>query len=139
MRKPLFVLSLLVIVATAPASFAQIARFAGDWRNITASRGIVRIVVTPSGAGANVQVFGSCSPTPCDWGVQPAVIYAPTVASNPTTTAIAMTAAYHFSFKDAIVVLRPDGAAGLSAQIYNRFTPTDGRTNYALFERFVRR
>ena len=136
MRK-LFVVALF---AVAPAMLGQIGRFEGDWKNANpASRGIVRVIVRSTGTGAaTIQVFGSCTPTPCDWGVQPAVLYAPTVSSNPATTANAMTTAYKFSFKDVIVVLRPEGSA-LSGQFFNRFTPGDGRTNYALFERFVRK
>jgi hypothetical protein len=138
MRKRMF-LALFALVAAAPITSAQIARFAGSWSNVSASRGIVKVVVTPVGSGATVQVFGSCTPTPCDWGVQKATVYSPNVTSNPVTAAVAMTATYRFAFKEAIVVLKPDGPKGLAGEFYSRFTDSSGRSNYVLFERFVRR
>ena len=139
MRK-LSIVVFFALIAAAPSMFGQLARLTGDWRNANpASRGIVRVRVTATPGGANVQVWGSCTPTPCDWGVQPVLIYGPNVSANPIATARALTAVYRQGFKDVVVVLKPEGAAGMAGEFYSHFTPAGGRSDYVLFERFVRR
>jgi hypothetical protein len=90
------------------------------------TNGIVRIVIAAKGAGITVQVFGACTPTPCDWGVVDGNAYAANVSA---TDAIAFTAQYKFSFKTAIVTGLLDQGS-LIVETYNVFTDGSGRSNY---------
>lgn len=42
--------------------------FAGNWLNVTNTRGITRAEITESGNSYDVHLWGSCSPQDCDWG-----------------------------------------------------------------------
>ena len=90
------------------------------------TRGIVRIVLGTKGSALTVQVFGSCSPTPCDWGVVEGIAYGDNVSS---TEAIAFTARYDPGFKEAIVTGQLDNGT-LIVDVFNKFTDGSGRSNY---------
>jgi hypothetical protein len=118
-------------VAAAAAAAAQAvvssAPLVGTWSACNKkTRDIVRVVITASGASLSVQVFGACTPTPCDWGVVGGTAYAVDVGS---TDAIAFTAQYKFSFKTAIVTGLLDQGS-LILETYNTFTDGSGRSNY---------
>lgn len=90
------------------------------------TRGIVRIVLGTKGSALTVQVFGSCTPTPCDWGVVEGTAYGDNVSS---TEAIAFTARYDPGFKEAIVAGQLDNGT-LIVDVFNKFTDGSGRSNY---------
>src|SRR5947209_5534290 len=70
---------------------------AGTWVNCDhKTRSIVRLVIAASGKGISVHGFGACTPTPCDWGIAPGLMYAENVTASP---AVAFTATYTFAFK----------------------------------------
>lgn len=61
----------------APEIVAGAGALAGTWNACDqATRNLVRIVIAPSGAEITVHAFGACSPTPCDWGAVPGLVYA---------------------------------------------------------------
>ena len=100
---------------------------AGTWNACDhATRNLVRIVVVPSGAEITVHAFGACSPTPCDWGAVPGLVYAADVSS---TAAIAFTAQYRFSFSQVIVTGFLDNGS-LIVETFTHFTDKSGRSDY---------
>lgn len=67
-------------------AFAQSSDFLGEWKNVDAETGgITRFVVTSSGTSGdtlNIQTFGSCSPTECDWGSTDLHLYGANVSDS---------------------------------------------------------
>jgi hypothetical protein len=111
------------VVAEAVASSPLV----GTWSNCDkATRGIVKIVIASSGLGISVHAFGACTPTPCDMGTVPGVIYADNVSSTP---AVAFTARYSFNFKETIVVGRLDSGC-LVVETFDSFKDGSGRSAY---------
>lgn len=103
------------------------AALVGTWSNCDkATRGLLRIVIAASGAGVTVHAFGACTPTPCDWGVVPGMVYAENVSS---TAAVAFSANYKFGFKETIVVGHLD-VGSLSVETFDHFTDGSGRSDY---------
>ena len=90
------------------------------------TRGVVRVELGRKGSDLTVQVFGACSPTPCDWGVVTGIAYAESVSD---TRAIAFSAYYDPGFKDAIVTGLLDQGS-LILETFNRFKDGSGRSNY---------
>jgi hypothetical protein len=87
-----------VAVATVVGGFATAAHaspvpptassaLSGTWVNVNgASHSVKRIVVAPMRSGAvSVDAFGSCSPTLCEWGRVPAIVYGSSVSAKSGT------------------------------------------------------
>ena len=99
----------------------------GKWNTCDKNtRNIVRVVLGAKGSSLTVQVFGACSPTPCDWGVVAGIAYGDNVSA---TDATAFSAVYSFGFKDAIVTGQLDNGT-LIVETYNKFKDGSGRSNY---------
>jgi hypothetical protein len=99
----------------------------GKWNNCDKNtRGLVRLVLGTKGSSLTVQGFGSCSPTPCDWGVVEGTAYGESVVA---TEAIAFTARYDFSFKETIVTGHLDNGT-LIVETFDKFKDGSGRSNY---------
>jgi len=90
------------------------------------TRNIVQVVLGTKGNALTVQVFGACSPSPCDWGVVEGIAYGDSVTA---TDAIAFSARYDFNFKETIVTGLLDNGT-LIVETYNRFKDASGRSNY---------
>jgi hypothetical protein len=112
--------------AAATAAVVSSSPLLGTWVNVDKStRDVVRIVIAASGSGITVNGFGACSPTPCNWGVVPALDYAASVSSTP---AVAFSANYTFSFAQVIVVGHLHGKH-LLIETFTNFTDGSGRSN----------
>lgn len=100
----------------------------GTWVNTNSStRGITRLVVTNAGGNKlNIQVFGKCSPTDCDWGKQSLVTYGSNVQDTNHRSA---TVVYNKGFSDTIVTLSLSGRQ-LNLQSFTEFKDQSGRQNY---------
>jgi len=99
----------------------------GTWVNVNAAtRDIVRVVLTDKGGTLEVQAFGACSPTPCNWGQVAGLAYAASVAGG---AAIAFSANYAFGFKNTILTGHLDGKH-LLVEDFNVFTDGSGRSPY---------
>jgi hypothetical protein len=92
----------------------------------SATRGIIKLVITAAGLGVKVHAFGACTPTPCDMGAVHGSIYADSVSSS---TAVAFNAHYKFSFKETTVSGHLEGAS-LILETFDHFTDGSGRSNY---------
>ncbi len=113
-----------VAVALAPINPTPLL---GNWVNVnTKTPNLAKTIITEKGTTTMVHLYGACVPTPCDWGVVPAMIYAAGVSN---TTAEGFTAVYKFSFKDVIVVGHLEGAQ-LIIETFNHFTDHSERSDY---------
>lgn len=103
------------------------ATLVGTWTNVdTATRDLVKVVITGAGTSINVNPYGACSPAPCNWGVEPAIAYA---ASVSTTPAVAFTTTFKFSFAVVVVTGHILGKQ-LIVETFTEFTDGSGRSNY---------
>jgi len=110
----------------APAAVISTAPLVGTWVNIDkATNDIVRVVIAASGSGISVDVFGACSPTPCNWGTVAGTAYAATVSSVP---GVAFSAQYALGFAKASVVGHLNGDR-LLIESFTEFTDGSGRSN----------
>jgi hypothetical protein len=126
-------LMLLISLSTCTASLAQ---FAGDWTNVdTNTGGITTLSIGISGASANVQAWGKCHPTDCDWGTVPAFAFAPDVSSDLASQAQALVAIFDSGFSETTLFIKPQGNR-LWVQSYTRFKDNSGRSNYASSDAF---
>lgn len=99
----------------------------GTWNNCDhGTRGLLRVVIAAAGAGITVQAFGSCTPTPCDWGKVAGLAYAENVTAP---NGIAFTAVYKLGFKETILVGHLD-AGMLMVETFDNFIDGSGRSDY---------
>ncbi len=114
-----------------PAQFTPAAitpaLLVGTWVNCDhQTRGMVRLMIAANGNEITVHGFGACSPTPCDWGSVPGIVFASNVTATP---AVAFTAVYNFSFKQTTLVGHLlEGA--LIVESFDHFTDKSGRSDY---------
>ena len=136
MRKSCLLLVLCLFAASTAS--AQISLFTGNWKNSNPStRGIVKLTVAGTTPVLSIQVWGACTPSPCDWGKNTAYAYGPNVTTNPVTSATAVTTIYTTSFSQTILTLHRD-PTGLIVSLYTRFTDKSGRFAYTSTEHFVK-
>ncbi len=111
-----------------PPRRIDLAPLAGTWINTNpASRGIVRVEVTPRDGGLAVRAWGAASPAPQDWGeVRAESLYADGIASGKGHGFIA---AYDFGFLTSR--LQANLSQGLLiVAAFNVFQDGSGRANY---------
>ena len=113
---------------SAPA-FADVGSFVGDWVNVDpATSGITRVVVTNTGGdNINVQVWGRCHPTDCDWGTQPGRGYYDNVSSNHVHS---VTGQFNAGFSNTLVILHQAAGGGLTFDALTQFTDGSSRHDY---------
>jgi hypothetical protein len=111
---------------SAPAAVVSPTPLVGTWNNINkATNDIVKVVITAKGSAISVDVFGACTPTPCNWGAVAGAAYAANVSSAP---AVAFSAQFTFSFAKASVVGHLQGSQ-LLIESFTEFTDGSGRSN----------
>ena len=124
----------MVEAAATPAAVSP-AALIGTWTNIDhATRNIVKIVIAAAGSGISVHGFGACSPTPCDWGSVSGLAYSANVSS---TTAVAFTAQYRFSFSQVTLTGHIVGKQ-LLIESFTHFTDGSGRDDYFSMDTMTR-
>jgi hypothetical protein len=131
MRKAFYNLVLcLLLLFTTSICFASLDQFAGYWTNVDPnSRGIVALDISVAGTSPNVQAWGNCDPTPCDWGTVTAYPYDSDVSSN-ANNAQAIMAAFDAGFSETTLVMSLSGSQ-LKVESYDLFKDNSGRSNYA--------
>lgn len=116
---------------------ADISDLVGNWVNTDSdTSGITRVVVTASGGNhVNVQVFGQCHPTDCDWGSVPGKSYFDSVNSNHVHSVMAR---FNSGFANTIVILRDVSGDRLAFEVMTDFTDGSGRRDYDMNGRLRR-
>jgi hypothetical protein len=103
------------------------APLAGTWKNInSATRDLVKVVIAAAGSGIQIDAFGACSPTPCNWGNAAGLAYASSVSTSP---AVAFSVQYKFSFAQVILTGHLQGK-NLIIETFTHFTDGSGRSDY---------
>jgi hypothetical protein len=131
--------TLTILLTMRPAS-AGIADLLGDWRNTDpATRDVVRILISESEGTIEVHVWGSCHPSPCDWGSAKALAYAPKVGAALPEEAAYLLADFRTRFALTQVIVGPAPTDGpLQALKLTRFTDRSGRSDYATASSFTK-
>jgi hypothetical protein len=82
------VTGLAVPASASPVPPVASSALVGTWVNTNASTKSVKQIVIQAAKGGSVLVdaFGSCSPTLCEWGRVPAIVYGPSAASTTGTS-----------------------------------------------------
>ena len=113
--------------AGGPLAALTLGSLVGTWVNVnSATRDIVKVVLTNAGGALNVHAYGACSPTPCDWGQVKGQAYAASVTGG---NAVAFTADYAFGFKNTILTGHLNGH-NLIVDDFNVFEDGSGRSAY---------
>ena len=76
-----------------------------------------------------VQGWGRCHPTDCDWGTVQAQAFAPGVSSDILSGADTLIAVFDAGFSETTLVIKPAGNR-LNVDSYDRFKDNSGRSNY---------
>ncbi|MEH1934507.1 MAG: hypothetical protein V7L14_12470 [Nostoc sp.] len=136
LKRSLSIIAASGILTTALISpaLAVPADFIGTWVNKDANTpNITRLVITSgSGNKLNIQVFGKCHPSDCDWGTAPLLTYGINVQDTNHKYA---TANYNKGFANSFLTL---GSARQEVllQGYTQFLDNSGRQNYYSREHF---
>lgn len=117
----------------------------GTWVNTdSASRSVKQIVVQPTRVGnVTVDAFGSCSPTLCEWGKVPAIVYGANV-SSPTGAIFQsrqrfLSGGVEWSRTTLLgSVARTKSGPVLTLRELTVFEDSSGRSNYNVTETFKR-
>jgi len=115
----------------------------GTWINVNpASNSVKQIVVRPNSAGSvSVDAFGACTPTLCEWGSVPAIVYGATVSSTRGATFESrqrfLTAGKEWSRTTLIgSVAATSSGLRLTLREFTTFSDSTSRKNYARNEVF---
>ncbi|PWU19682.1 MAG: hypothetical protein C5B50_06120 [Verrucomicrobia bacterium] len=117
----------------------QLADFQGHWKNIKRfPEGVSKMDIQATNGPVTIEAFGACTPTDCDWGVSPALAYAPKVTSDLTLKANSLTTEYDFGFAESRIVIYRLGRRALRVDTFTHFKDGSGRTDFHSVE-YMRR
>jgi hypothetical protein len=111
--------------------------FIGTWVNTDYnSSGITKLVISQSGRNLNIQVFGQCQPTDCDWGTTELVTYGDNVQDRNHLFA---TASYDKNFAETLLTIKlTQGGNKINLESFTEFTDNSNRQNYFSQAQFQR-
>ncbi len=119
--------ALAVAVINIPAFAGSASTMVGTWVNVDRNtRGITKVIITESVNQYEVQAFGSCSPTDCDWGKSALTTYGDNVQD---ATHKAGTAQFNPGFAQTLLTVKQAGNQ-INLDGFTRFTDNSGRQNY---------
>ncbi len=122
--------AVLLLLLTATGGLAGMAQFAGSWNNVDPNTsGITKLDIAVMGTSAQVQGWGRCHPTDCDWGTVQAQAFASGVSSDILSGADTLIAVFDAGFSETTLVIKPAGNK-LNVDSYDRFKDNSGRSNY---------
>ena len=75
--------------------------------------------------------FGACHPEPCDWGIQPLMVFAPNVREKLGRVGMAT---YRNFFSETRLIVRMSRVDTLHVQTFTHFTDGSGRSDYTQTE-----
>jgi hypothetical protein len=143
-----FIITMAAAAAQLPFSVPALASpvppapnpvLSGTWANTNpATRNVVDIVIAGNKNGIEVNGFGACSPSPCQWGNVPGTVFGANVSA---ATGSSFEANWNFGFARTVLLgtlTERDRVSTLTVQEFTTFTDSSGRANYAVTETFVR-
>jgi hypothetical protein len=127
--------ALAVTAMNAPAFAGSASTMVGTWMNVDRNtRGITKVIITESVNQYEIQAFGSCSPTDCDWGKSALTTYGTSVSD---VTHKAGTVQFNPGFAQTTLTLKQSGNQ-ISLDGFTRFTDNSARQNYHNHHNFRR-
>lgn len=109
---------------TTPVISNAESALTGTWVNVDPkARGMVKFEI----GNGQFHGYGSCSPTPCDWGNTPLTLYSKSITDLKD---VAGTANYNFGFKDAKIFVQLVNKNTIKAYDFSAFKDGSGRHNY---------
>src|SRR5262249_23166636 len=95
-------LSFSVPALASPVPPSPNAALFGTWKNANpATRSVVDIVIAGNRRGIKVDGFGACTPTACEWGNIPGIVFGANVSS---TTGRSFEANWNFGFSRTVLL-----------------------------------
>jgi hypothetical protein len=123
----------------SPVPPAPSSALFGTWANTNpATRSVVNIVIGGNSSGIEVDGFGACSPTSCQWGNVPATVFGTNVSSPAGGS---FEASWNFGFSRTVLLGTLTGRGRvpvLTVQEFTTFTDHSGRSDFAVTETFTR-
>jgi hypothetical protein len=109
----------------------------GTWTAVKSDGGLTQVIITESGGAFQIHPYGACSPTDCDWGVQPASQF----SDNPTSsTPVGFQSSINQNFASRFLqghlILSSTGETLLEITTQSTFAAGDTRYDYELTEDF---
>lgn len=109
----------------------------GTWTAVKSDGGLTQVIITESGGAFQVHPYGACSPTDCDWGVQPASQFSDSPSSS---TPVGLESSINQNFASRFVqghfILSSTGETLLEVTTQSTFASRDTRYDYELTEDF---
>jgi hypothetical protein len=114
--------------AAVPAMAQSDASLVGTYLPKVSNGGLAKLVLSDKGGVLQVHGYGTCSPSFCDWGTVPGVVYSTSVSS---TKGNSFTASFNFGFATEILTgtLNTSGRL-MTINEYTAFAPGDGRDDF---------
>ena len=132
-------LAFSVPALASPVPPAPNPALSGTWANTNpATRNVVDIVIAGNKGGIEVDGFGACSPSPCQWGNVPGTVFGANVSAAAGSS---FEADWNFGFAHTVLLgtlTERNRLSTLTVQEFTTFTDGSGRANYAVTETFVR-
>jgi hypothetical protein len=123
----------------SPQGTFGLADYLGDWRNSDPNtRGITRVSLNNEGSTLQLQAWGKCHPTDCDWGKTDATAFARNVGSRPGTDILSVEALFKTGFSETKVVMELQEKSTMKVDTSDHFTDNSGRSDYRSTETLAR-
>lgn len=103
---------------------------AGTW-TLSGPGGVAELRITGSSSGFDVQGFGACVPTACDWGTVPMEVFGESVSDHAPRFGFAT---WDFGFKETHLTIRPQADTFL-VELIDIYTDGSGRSDRHSFYR----
>jgi hypothetical protein len=116
--------------ALAQPAFADASDFFGIWLNSTADNsGIARVIIQPGdGTKVTIHLFGRCGSDECDWGTQPAQVYASDPAAHDVRS---LAADFATGFGHKRITITTAVGHALRFDLQTDFSAGSAQSNYA--------
>ena len=109
----------------------------GTWMAVKGSGGITQLIVTESSGALQIHPYGACSPTDCDWGVQPASEFSDSpTSSTPVGLQSSINETFASRFLQGHFIQGSTGETLLEITTQTTFAKGDPRYDYELTEDF---
>ena len=109
----------------------------GTWTAVKSDGGLTQVIIAESGGAFQVHPYGACSPSDCDWGVQPASQFSDSPSSStPVGFQSSINQNFASRFLQGHLILSSTGEILLEVTSQSTFAARDSRYDYELTEDF---